>query len=249
VDIAVDRDHNIYGITGHVIMPLTIEGNVIVCGAKQNLGGGAGQNLPTFYALTYAPVAVLDPQLEVLVAGDSAGQLWAIDASGVATQHGSFGLVPSDDGNGNVYDPVNVGKPWELSGDIVFLANGGSPIGFATVRDCPNPPSTTGCSKTDTLIEIDMSKLGAEGIQVVTKAVRGQIVKDAACNDTTSTSYGSMYGIAAWNDKVYGFSRLGKLVGIDTDKGSACLVKEYVGSAFSGAGVTTLAPVLPPPPK
>lgn len=249
-DIAVDNKENLWGITGHVVMPLTIEaGGVIKCGAKTSLmSAQQGQSLPTFYALTFAPIGVIDPNVEVLMAGDSAGQLWAIDAVGNTSQHGSFGLVPGNDGNGYSYDPANVGKVWELSGDLVFLANNGSPVGFATVRDCPNPPSTTGCSKTDTLLEIDMAKLGAVGSANVAKAVRGAIVRAAGCADPVA-SYGSMYGIAAWNDKVYGFSRTGLLVGIDTNKGGACIVQEYPTASFSGAGVTTLAPVVVPPPK
>jgi hypothetical protein len=249
-DIAVDRDQNLWGITGHIIMPLTIaSGGVVTCGSKTTLvNGDPGQNLPTFYALTMAPVGVIDPNVEVLMAADSAGKLWAIDAMGKTTQHGSFGNVPADDGNGYTYDPANVGKVWEISGDIVFLANNGNPVGFATVRDCPNPPSSTGCNKTDTLLEIDMGKLATPGSAVVAKAVRGAIVKASGCGDSV-TAYGSMYGIAAWNDQVYGFSRTGLLVGINTNKGGACLVQDYPTLAFSGAGVTTLAPVLPPPPK
>lgn len=249
-DIAVDQNENLWGITGHVIMPLTIAGNgVVTCGTKTNLVNGTpGQNLPTFYALTMAPVGVLDPSAEVLMAADSAGKLWAIDAMGKTTQHGSFGNVPANDGNGYAYDPANVGKVWEISGDLVFLANKGNPVGFATVRDCPNPPSSTGCSKTDTLLEIDMTKLGTPGTSVVAKAVRGAILKAPGCGDSV-TAYGSMYGIAAWNDQVYGFSRTGLLVGINTNKGGACLVQDYPMFNFSGAGVTTLAPVLPPPPK
>ncbi len=249
-DIAVDRDENLWGITGHVVMPLTIEaGGVIKCGAKTNLVNGTpGQTLPTFYALTMAPAGVIDPNLEVLMAADSLGNLWAIDAAGKTTQHGNFGNVPANDGNGYSYAAGNVGKVWEISGDLVFLANNGKPVGFATVRDCPNPPSTTGCNKTDTLLEIDMTKLAAEGMNVVAKAVRGAIVKSAGCADSV-TAYGSMYGIAAWNDQVYGFSRTGLLVGINTVKGGACLVQDYPMLNFSGAGVTTLAPVLPPPPK
>lgn len=249
-DIAVDRNENLWGITGHVITPLTIEaGGMIKCGTKTLLENGTpGQSLPTFYALTMAPVGVIDPNLEVLMAADSAGNLWAIDPAGKTTQHGSFGNVPADDGNGYMYDAANVGKVWEISGDLVFLANNGQPVGFATVRDCPNPPSSSGCNNTDTLLEIDMTKLAAPGTNVVAKAVRGGILKNPGCTDSVS-KYGSMYGIAAWNDQVYGFSRTGLLVGINTNKGGACLVQDYPDLNFSGAGVTTLAPILPPPPK
>lgn len=249
VDIAVNQADELWGVTGHDVMPLTVQGGAVHCGAETPLNNAQpGQAVPTFYALAFAPVGVLAAGEEVLVGGDSAGQLWSISASGDVELHGSFGLVPADDGNGNTYDPANVGKPWELSGDIVFLANNGAPVGFATVRDCPNPPSSTGCSKVDTLIEIEMSKLGQAGKQVVTRAVRGQIVRSMGCGDP-ATVYGSMYGIAAWNDKVYGFSRIGSLVTIDTAGGSGCLVKSYAPNKFSGAGVTTLAPVEPPPPK
>jgi hypothetical protein len=248
-DVAVDKSDHLWGITGHDVYPLTVQGSTVHCGAVTSLKPAqAGQTIPTFYALTFAPVGVVDPGVEVLVAGNSAGELWAIDAMGTASQHGVFGTVPADDGRGHAYAAANVGKPWELSGDIVFLANGGSPVGFATVRDCPSPPSTTGCSYVDTLIEIDVSKLAAAGAQQVIKAVRGQIVKRAGCNDGWSGDYGSMYGIAAWDDLVYGFSRTGNLVQISNDDGSACLVQNYSPNKFSGAAVTTLAPVHPPPP-
>ena len=247
-DIAVNRNGDLWGVTGHDLYPLTVMGTAVHCGAKIQLSPGGGQTSPTFYALTFAPVGVIDPVKEVLVAGNSAGELWAIDAMGKITQHGVFGTVPANDGRGHPYAAANVGKPWELSGDIVFLANNGSPVGFATVRDCPTPPSTMGCSYVDTLIEIDVSKLAAAGAQPVIKAVRGQLVKAAGCNDTWSGDYGSMYGIAAWDSVVYGFSRTGNLVQINNDNGGTCLVQSYSPNKFSGAAVTTLAPVHPPPP-
>ncbi len=247
VDVAVDMGEHLWGITGHDVMPLTIQGNTVHCGNTITLNSGGGAT-PTFYALTFAPAGVVDPQKEVLVAGNSAGELWAIDAAGNASKHGVFGTVPADDGHGHTYAAANVGKAWELSGDLVFLANGGNPVGFATVRDCPTPPSTAGCSYVDTLIEIDMTKLAAPGDQAVIMAVRGQLVKKAGCADGVSGDYGSMYGIAAWHDKVYGFSRTGNLVSVDTTDGGTCNVKNYSPNKFSGAGVTTLAPIIPPPP-
>jgi hypothetical protein len=247
VDIAIDKTDSLWGVTGHDVYPLTVQGTTVHCGQQIALNNPQpGMTVPTFYALTFAPVGVLDPAKEVLVAGNSAGELWAIDAQGQVSQHGIFGTVPPDDGHGHAY--ANAGQLWELSGDIVFLANQGNPVGFATVRDCPTPPSTTGCNKIDTLIEIDMAKLGQPGKQIVTKAVRGQVVKNANCSDTFNNGYGSMYGIAAWNDLVYGFSRTGNLVQISNVDGSACLVHTYSGDNFSGAAVTTLAPVKPPPP-
>jgi hypothetical protein len=243
-DFAVDKDLHLWGVSKSAVHPLTVQGSAVHCGAAVPLD--PSKNV-SFYALTFAPAGVLDPTKEVLVAGNTAGQLWAIDGAGNLSQHGTFGKVPNDDGNGNAYD--NAGKEWELSGDIVFLANGGKPIGFATVRDCPNPPSTKNCNTVNTLIEIDVAKLGAATTQSVTKAVRGQIVKRQGCNDATQGDYGNMYGIAAWGSKVYGFSRSGMLVEIDTSDGTGCLVQAYDADKFSGAGVTTLAPIQPPTPK
>ncbi|HVY49177.1 MAG TPA: hypothetical protein VHB21_24975 [Minicystis sp.] len=243
-DFAVNGDLQLWGISGYDVHPLTLQGSTVHCEPQIATDSNA-----RFYGLTFAPAGVLDAQKEVLVAGNSAGELWAIDDAGHLTQHGTLGVVPADDGNGNSYDPANVGKPWELSGDILFLANNGSPVGFAMVRDCPNPPETTGCSYVNTLIEIDVPALGSATTQSVLKTIRGQIRQAPGCNDGMGTDYGNMYGIAAWGDKVYGFSRTGNLVQIEIDDGTACLVKAYAGSEFAGAGVTTKAPVITPMPK
>lgn len=236
-DIAVNARGELWGVTGHTVHSLTIMGSTVHCGPSISLSNSDAR----FYALTFAPAGVLDPTQEVLVAGNTNGELWKIDgASGALEQHGVFGAVPHDDGHGYVY--ANAGQAWELSGDLVFLAHDGDPVGFATVRDCPSPPDTTGCNDVNTLIEIDMTAIGAPGAQMVTKAIQGAIVKGATCSDPTDR-FGNMYGIAAWNDKVFGFSRDGLLVDIDINDGSACLVKSYPSLPFAGAGVTTLAPV------
>src|SRR5262249_40186164 len=147
-------------------------------------------------------------------------------ATGTLQQHGTFGKVPANDGQGNTY--ANQGKAWELSGDIVFLANNGNPVGFATVRDCPSPPDTSGCNTTHTLIEIDMTKLKTVGSQSVTLKVRGQVVKQAGCGGDP-TVYQQTLGIAAWNDKVYGFSHNGAIIEIDNKDGTACQVVNTAG--------------------
>lgn len=244
-DFAVDSNLNLWGVSSKFAYPLTVMGSTVHCGTPIPFTDPKAK----FYALTFAPAGVIDPMKEVLVAGNTAGELWAIDGGGNLSQHGQFGSVPKDDGNGHTYASKNVGKAWELSGDIVFLANNGSPVGFATVRDCPNPPSTSNCNPVNTLIEIDVPKVQPAGAQSVIKSVRGQIVQAQGCNDGTNGDYGNMYGIAAWNDKVYGFSRTGNLVEISVTDGSACLVKAYASDKFAGAGVTTLAPIMPPPPK
>jgi hypothetical protein len=67
--------------------------------------------------------------------------------------------------------------------------------------------------------------------------------------DSHSTDFGKLYGIGAWNDKIYGFSNSGALVEIDNGDGSACLVQYFSQNSWAGAGVTTIAPVMAPPPK
>jgi hypothetical protein len=238
-DIAVDKDGNLFGVSAGFVYPLKVSGSTVQCSDKWTLPSGA-----RFYGLTFAPAGVLQSQ-EMLVAANSAGELWAIDSSGTTTQVGTFGKVPSSDGHGHSYK--NAGKAWELSGDIVFMKNNSSPLGFATVRDCPSPPSTTNCNTVDTLVEIKVTALKLGSTSSVTQSVRGQVVKSSSCTDSSTTSgYGSMFGIAAWNDKVYGFSRGGDLVEISNKDGSACLVQAYSSDKFAGAGVTTVVPVQAP---
>jgi hypothetical protein len=251
-DIAVSETGEIWGISTKNVHRLQIQGSTVHCATTIPLNN---PNNVKFYGLTFAPAGVLGPQ-ETLVAGNTAGELWSIDTTnGTLTQHGTFGNVPATDGHGHSY-PVNpgtntgstVGKAWELSGDIVFLYNNGSPVGFATVRDCPSPPDPGNCDKTDTLIEIDLAKLQTATTQVVTKGIRGAIVQKQGCADANNPKgYGAMYGIAAYNDKVYGFSSSGAIVEIDNNDGAACLLLETT-NYWSGAGITTLAPVVAPPP-
>ena len=258
-DIAVDRTGKLYGVSQKtVFLDMQIQGTTVACTGK-----GTNLSQPgNFYGASFAPAGTLDPQKETLVIASSEGALYSVNtATGALTRVGIFGNVPANDGNGHTYPSTHVGNEWELSGDIVFLDNGGKPVGFAAVRDCPNPPQTTNCNKTDTLIEIDVTKLSASSPGVVTKQVRGQVVKAATCNDSAHTAYGSMYGIAAFKGDILGFSRerpsganaeSSLTVRIDNNKGTACLVSDATPQApggWAGAGVTTEAPVVAPPPK
>ena len=256
-DLAVDRNQNVYALSSYAVRQLDLPadgGTTVHCHPEIYVHvtdpTSTDPNYPyiKFEALSFAPVGVLDPNREMLVAGNTAGQLWVIDPSTsppTITQHGAFGTVPHDDGHGHVY--MYPGGLWELSGDIVFLANGGNPVGFATVRDCPSPPDNSGCNYDDTLIEIDMAALVQAGTQSVTKAIRGMIVESPSCGGNGSTGFGSLFGIASWNAQVFGFSRAGDLVNISNVDGTACLVQSYASDLFSGAAVTTVAPVKPPP--
>jgi len=248
-DVAVDANQNIWAVSSFALHPITVQGSAVKCGAAIKLNDpNLGDPNLRYYALSFAPVGVLDPAKEVLVAGNTAGELWSIDSGGNTKQHGVFGTVPMKDPHGNAYKYP--GTAWELSGDIVFLANKGKPVGFATVRDCPSPPSATGCNKVNTLIEIDMTAFPTVGKQNVTKTILGQILERPGCNDGLAGDYGAVYGVASWNDHVYGFARKsgdGNLIDININDATACLVQTYTGDAWAGAGVTTLAPVIPPP--
>jgi hypothetical protein len=239
-DLAVSSAGDLWGISATSVYKLEVQGSAVHCALTLPLKNAKGVS---FYALTFAPVGVLDPNQEVLIAGNSAGELWAIDGQGNATLHGNFGNVPKNDGHGHSYPAKNQGKRWELSGDIVFLENKGNPIGFATVRDCPNPPADSNCGTTDTLIQIDMAALKTATTGSVTKSVRGQTVAKAGCS---GGPWGRMYGIAAFEDKVFGFSHNGDIVEIDNTDGGACLIQSNAMSYWDGAGVTTVAPIIEP---
>lgn len=244
-DLAVDRDQNIWGVSWSAVHRLEIQEKKVVCkdSIKLHAGSQSVENI-RFYGLTFAPAGTIDKEKEVLVAGNTAGELWAIDAQGNLKLLGHFGDVPANDGHGNKY--TNVGKRWELSGDIVFVEGKDEPLGFATVRDCPNPPNTQGCNKVNTLIELDMKKLGKAAPGSMTKAVRGQIVQRQGCEDGLDGNYGNMYGISAWGNRIYGFSREGHLVDIAISNGAGCAVQTFDSIKFAGAGITTIAPVEKP---
>ncbi len=245
-DIAVSATGELWGISKTNVYKLEIAGSVVKCTQTIPMQNPAAIR---FYGLTFAPKGVIDPDKEVLIAGNTAGELWQVDESGALTQRGTLGIVPVNDGNGHTYP--NSGKPWELSGDLVFLENGGMPAGFATVRDCPNPPSSQSCDPIDTLVELNVGKLKTATTESVVKSLRGQIVKSPGCPDA-DVGYGSVFGITAWKDKVFGFSRADATVGyaltINNDTGTACVIKTF-DQPWSGAGITTIAPVDIPPAK
>jgi hypothetical protein len=250
-DIAVDKDGKLFGVSATAVyLDIKVSGTTVDCGTgKVAIDPGTVKD-SSFYGLTFAPATPALGGAEALIGANSNGDLYQIDkVTGKLTLVGNFGKVPSTDGQDHDYDVDHVGKNWELSGDIVFLENAGSPLGFATLRDCPNPPSSSGCSQVDTLVEINVAKLAPTAAggtpPMVTKAVRGKVLPDG-CSDNTC-GFGSMYGIAAWKEKVYGFARGGGIISIDNTSGKGSLINMALPSpAFAGAGVTTVAPVIAP---
>jgi hypothetical protein len=254
-DLAVDRTGRIAGVSQRaVFVDMKVEQGVVHCGPAVTLSKSGA-----FYGAAFAPRGSLSATAETLVIAGADGNLYAVDDSGALTLAGHFGDVPADDGNGHDYRGTTVGKRWELSGDIVFFDNGGAPVGFATVRDCPSPPSTEGCNRTDTLVELDPKLLSTSEPKSVVRSVRGLVVRGKSCSDSSS-GYGSVFGVAAYGGDVIGFARVnhnGKpdsalVVRISNDDATACLVGDRTGTTgggWAGAGVTTLAPIESPGPK
>lgn len=185
-----------------------------------------------FYALGLTPPNVLGTS-EMLVAGDSLGDLYAIDGQGQTTQLGSFGSA----GNGAVYG---------LSGDIMFYLQNGKTRGLATVRPYMNGNATV--TTNDVLVEVDVPAMVTAFNTKTPGTLRKQLLG-------SGTGFGRLYGIGAWNDSVYAFARLGsnnfpaQLIEIGVNGvGKSIQSFPNITVGWSGAGVTTNAPVtiLPP---
>lgn len=196
-----------------------------------NIALAVGQK---FYALGFAPAGALDSG-ETLVAGDNKGELYAVATNGATTDLGNFGT----DGSGGIY---------ELSGDVVFYVQNGKPRGLATVRLYKS--GTT--SNNDILAEIDMTALQT----AYTSKTPGNLKKQFL---GTGTGFGDLFGVGAWNDSVYAFSRAhtvnsqlipAQLIQIGASGvGTSLQTFSSISAGFSGAGVTTSAPVTVLPPN
>jgi hypothetical protein len=175
-----------------------------------------------FYALGFTPGGTLETG-QSLIAGDSAGNLYYIPSSAMATPQllGGFG------------------GGWELSGDVVFFTNNGNNLGLATIRQCGGGT----CSKTnDSLAEIDVAAMK----QAYTSNSPGTLLKQAF---GSGTGFGDLFGIGAWGNSVYAFSRASggnsaQLVEVGMS-GTGTPLKQFpnISSGWSGAGVTTSASI------
>lgn len=105
---------------------------------------------------------------------------------------------------------------WLLSGDLVSIAGAAT---YVTVRQ-----SSTA---TDSLATLDLATGNLT------------IIGD--------TGFHSLYGIGYWRSTLFGFSHSGQFITIDVHTGVGHMVSMPVPSTagFSGAGVTTVAPVAP----
>jgi len=248
-DIAVDKRGRIVAVArDRVFLDVRIVGAAVVCGSSVQLVGDASST--AFYGATFAPAGTLGNADETLVVANSEGELYAVDlATGALSVIGTFGAVPARDPNGQTYPSGNVGKAWSLSGDLVFLDNGGRSVAFATVRDCPNPPSSSNCSTSDSLLELDLTKLRYGSRAVVTRRLLGRITADTRCTNDPASAFGRTFGITAYKGAIFGFGRGSLVTRIDNTTAKACVVADLTGTlpvGFAGAGVTTAAPIDPP---
>jgi hypothetical protein len=199
-DVAVDGDDNVYVISETALysaaLPAGGTGAVALTLKVALTGGGK------FYALGFAPKDVVTAGAEALIAGDINGSLYYIDTAGGSVQNlGSFG-------NWKTGDPNPSGKStttdtWTLSGDVVFYLDAtGAPRGLATLRTCYTATGgTVKCyADNDALAEVDMTALKSN---FDAKGSSASLRK----NILGLSGTGRLFGLGAWEDTVYGFSR------------------------------------------
>lgn len=260
-DLAVNAAGDIYVNSETVVYTVTLPatpgpGAAVKLTSVVNTAPGlkdGGEPTTRFYALAFAPVGALD-STEVLIGGDSKGNLWAIPMSGTPFEIGNFGT-----------DPDIAANYLGLSGDLVFYDNASNvATGLATIRSCVT--SSGKCTETnDYLAGVDMANLKANyTAKVSTASLLGGIYGGTASTDGNGTMHGEIFGLGAWQGDVYGFSRCihcydggsspvpAQLLLIDTTTGAASVVPDTFSftDGWSGAGVTTkvTVTVVNPPP-
>jgi hypothetical protein len=247
-DVAVNEAGDVWGCSvssgtnpGHIFsIDVPPDTGEVVVTTKATL-----KSTSRFYALAFAPAGVLGTS-ETLVGGDSLGDLYLIPTTGTATplNIGGFGTVAAGDPGAG-----NTGDKWELSGDIAFFSNAGSPIGLATLRPCAVSGTTSTCNNTnDVLVEIDLTELAKKSS---TSKLRKRFIGSAG------TGHPRLFGIGAWNSSVFAFSRCSggipctkpaQLIEVSLTTGAGTVIKGFPdidakGTGWSGAGVSTKAKI------
>jgi hypothetical protein len=262
-DLAVDAENDIYVCTESVVYQVTLPttpgpGATVQLTKKADIKSSSSTAL-RIYALAFAPAGLLGTG-ETLVGGDSNGELWSIPTDGVtaAKDIGNFGT-----------DPSNSKNFLALSGDLVFYDDAQSkPTGLATIRSCNK---SNGCTKTDDyLAAIDIANLQANyAASTPSASLLAGIYGGTTSADGNGTGYGELFGLGAWDNDVYAFSRCiscydggantapAQLLKIDTTSGAGTVLASGFPftDGWSGAGVTTkvtvtvVAPPMTAPPQ
>jgi hypothetical protein len=244
-DLAVDSNDDVYVNTESVVYKAALPAGGT--GSVQLSKLTTIQSTSKFYALAFAPAGALDANNETLVGGDSTGSLYSINTgTGAIVNLGNFGA-----------DKSIAGNTFELSGDIVFYEDAsGKPTGLATIRSCPPGGSGSKC-KGDYLAGVDMTALkNAYTSGTAATSLLAGIYGGSTAGPGNGTGFADVFGLAAWNSTVFGFSRhttgaSPSLITIDTTSGAGTLVTNSFTftNGWSGAGVTTKVTIsLPPPP-
>lgn len=233
-DCAVDGQGHLFVNSTSVVYSATLPAGGtgdVALSVKTTLPAGS-----KFYALGFTPAGVLQPQ-ETLIAGDGSGDLYWIDtstASATPVKIGVFGgWKPGDPA------PSRSGDVWALSGDLLFYLDGTTPRGLATLRTCYTSKGSTKCDNTnDVFAEIDMVALKNAFDTKTPQNVRKQIIG-------AGSHVGELFGLGAWGDKSYAFSRNpAQLVEID-GAGTGTVINAFpaITNGWSGACVTTKAKI------
>jgi hypothetical protein len=234
-DCAVDRDGHLFVNSTSVVYTAALP-----AGGTGDVALSVNTTLPSdskFYALGFTPAGVLEAG-ETLIAGDGAGDLYWIDtssSSATPVKLGVFGAwMPGDPG------PGRSGDTWALSGDVLFYMDGSTPRGIATLRSCySSSGGSPKCQTTnDVFAEIDMAALKTAFDTRSPQNVRKRIIGGGS-------HVGQLYGLGAWDDESYAFSRgPAQLVQID-GAGTGTVINDFpsITNGWSGACVTTKAKI------
>jgi hypothetical protein len=220
-DLAVDGNGNVWVNSETAIYKVTLPpsgtGTVNITLQTQLMTSSK------FYALGFTPAGTLESG-ESLIAGDSDGNLYYVDASGASNAPQELG---------------GFGGNWELSGDVVFYSSNGTTLGLATIRDCSSSCSTTN----DSLAEIDVAAMTTA---FQNKTSSAPLLKQVL---GSGTGFGDLFGIGAWGNSVYAFSRASssgskpaQLIQVGASgTGTSLQTFSNITEGWSGAGVTTKA--------
>ncbi len=246
-DLAVDSAGDVFVNSESVIYKANIPQQIPGTVQLTKIAPIVLQTGQKFVALAFTPAGSLATG-EVLIGGDTYGELYAIDTTNGTTKDlGSFGVDPSHSG----YD-------FALSGDLVFYLDAkNNPTGLATIRPC-KPKSTTCISSSDYLAAVDMTALANayKSSTAATSLLKG-IYGGTTSSDGNGTSYGDLFGLGAWEGNVFAFARKTSsnatplLLTINTTTGVGTVVSSSFNftNGWSGAGVTTSVTVTVPLPN
>ena len=231
-DLAVGSDGEIYSLSYVASTPAILRlipqpDQVVGCEVLAMLA----QDI-TKEAVSMAPPGTLAAE-ETLIALHDDGAIFAVSpTSGSVTQVGVLPKIATDS--------------W-YQFDLALFASSTSPFGYtvASHQDVPGydwPPFE--------LVQMDASLLGPPNANVFDENL-GEITWGSWCPSPAPSFWYPFLGLAAYEDKIFAFSTDGasstRVVEVHNQDATGCIVAEIDNFLPEGAGVTTIAPVVPPP--